>query len=280
MTEWLDGFEIVTFPQSPGGDFTEPITKVGWHCTVGWCAQHAFNVYANAPGLGVCPHITAEYAGTDGGRDLTRHIRKRGIQHVPLNKASYAFERGNAQHPCHIQTNRAGVIQIERVGFPTDEVTDDEHRWLGEEILAPILAACPLIPSSVFQGLARMTEDEFVAWPGGQFRHANCPCQPQGHYDPPELDLDLILHFALEKLTPKGSNTNMVRLLVTDDPAGAQLTLGVGTLAWISNPTVSPIFDQAKVPTVNVTVAQVHELLTSHVGIGAAPTWGALVDAW
>lgn len=197
MTDWLDGFEAVTFPQSLGGDFTQSVRGVVWHCTVGWCAQHAFNVYAAAP-KGACPHITAEYAGTNGGADTTLFVRKRRVQHVPLNRSSYALERGNADHICNVQTNRSGVIQIERVGFPTDNVSIDEHRWLGEEVLAPILRACPSIPPSVVQGMGRMNETEWANWAGGQARHANVCCQPQGHTDPPELDLDLILHFALE----------------------------------------------------------------------------------
>lgn len=196
MTEWLADFQYVLFAQSLGLPQAEPITKVVWHCTVGWCAEHAFNVYRDAE-FGACPHITAEYAGT-GGHGTTRTITKRKFQHVPLTWASYALQRGNRANPCRVETNRAGVIQIERVGFPTDVVTDHEHRWWGEAVLAPILRACPLIPPSVVQGLGRMTEDEWSAWPGGQARHANVCCQPDGHYDPPELDLDLILHYALD----------------------------------------------------------------------------------
>lgn len=277
---WLEDFEQVVFVQSLGGAHMQEVDKVVWHCTAGWCAEHAFNVYYGAPS-GACPNITAEYIGTNGS-DTIRNITRRKFQHVPLSSSSYALQRGDRNHVCNVQTNRAGVIQIERVGFPDDNVSNDEHKWLGEAVLAPILRNCPKIPPIVYQGGARMTEAEWSRF-AGSCGHRHVCCQPDNHGDPPELDLDLIHHYALEYnlelAQPKGP-IDMIRLIVTDDPAGAQLTLGVGTLAWISTDPLPRIFAEAHTPTVSVTVAEVKKLLESHIGIGVAPTWGALQGAW
>jgi hypothetical protein len=285
MTDWIDGFEIVTFPQSPGFPHRAPVTRVVWHCTAGWCAQHAFNVYANAPGVGVCPHITAEYAGTDGGRDTTRYVRERGIGHVPLSLASYALERGNKTHVCHVETNGAGVIQIERVGFPTDIVSDDEHRWLGEKVLAPILREFPAIPPSVYKG-PRMGEAEWSAWGGGQCGHKDVCCQPSGHHDPPELDLDLILHFALELNNPPPiqlPETDMILLKVTDDPAypsGVLLELSGNGIAWVQSGRLPDIYTAGGVRTVDCTKQIIDDILLTKDGVGPPPSTVGSIVHW
>ena len=198
MTDWLPGYEQVIFNHSQGFAHRADVTKVVWHCTAGWAAEHAFNVYATGD---LCPHITSEYAGT-GGSGTTRYVVKRNFQHVPLDLASYSLERGDRQHPCGVETNGAGCIQIERVGFPTDDVSDEEHKWLGEAVLALILTDYPGIPHTTFEGGRRMNEQE---WSGvtGQCGHRNVPCQPQMHGDPPELDLAKILQYAQAKMFPQ-----------------------------------------------------------------------------
>lgn len=282
MADWLDGFEAVTFPQSPGFAHRAPITRVVWHCTVGWCAEHAFNVYGDAPGVGVCPHITAEYAGT-GGSGTVRSVTKRNFQHVPLDLASYALEHGNKDHECHVETNGAGVIQIERVGFPDDNVIVDEHRWLGEAILAPILRACPQVPPIVFQGGARMTEDEWSAF-SGQCGHRNVCCQPQGHSDPPELDLDLILEYALRANDPPPQpETDMIVLKVTDDPTfpgGVLLELSGNGLAWIQSGDLLQMYTDGGVRTVDVVKAKVDAILLTKPGVGKSPSSVGSIVHW
>jgi hypothetical protein len=180
---WLDGFEQVTFPHSLGFPYDRDIRGVCWHMTEGHKASHAYGVYASFPS---CPHLTVD----------RREASQVKAQHVPLNLASYALR--NLPGGCEL--GGTGIIQIEVVGFSAEagDWTRDELRWLGEEVLAPILAACPTIPPSVFQGNARMTCDEWNAWPGGQVRHANCP--ENDHWDPGALDLDVVLHYALELL--------------------------------------------------------------------------------
>lgn len=79
---------------------------------------------------------------------------------------------------------------------------------------------------------------------------------------------------------PLPLEVDMIRLVVVDDPAGAQLVLGAGTLTWIASGSLPPIYDFARVPVANVTVEQVRDILRTHDTIGQAPNQGALLGAW
>lgn len=179
--DWLDGFEYVVFEHSLGFPYIRDVRAVCWHLTQGHKAEHAYNVYRTFPS---CPHITCD----------RREASRVKAQHVPLSWASYALR--NLPGGCELGST--GIIQIEVVGFK-DEAPDwpqHELRWLGEEILAPILKAYPNIPPFVYKG-ARMSCDEWNAWGGGQVGHKDCP--ENDHTDPGELDVDVILEFALRK---------------------------------------------------------------------------------
>lgn len=191
---WLTDFQQVVFADSLGFPQRWPeIRGVLWHTTEGWRAEDAFTVYSSFPS---CPHVTAEWErGTD------RVIEQRLFQHVDLELAAYAVQHGDQTHPCAVDTNAAGIVQVELVGFSSESGLWPVERlkWIGEKVLAPILVAHPSIPPWVYPlGAARMSEDEWEAWPGGQCRHADVCCQPQQHGDPGGLDLDLVLHYALE----------------------------------------------------------------------------------
>lgn len=185
VTPWLDGFQRVVFAESLGLPWAVEPRGIGWHTTEGYQATHAFGVYANTPG-GACPHFTAQ--PDDGTR----------FQHVPLDLAAYAFERGQG---CKVETNRAGIVQIELVGFAHDTAgwPDPVLQWIGETVLAPILAACPNIPDDVYQG-DRMTDKIFKKWGGGHLGHRDMPCQPAGHSDPGDLNIPRIIEHAREAL--------------------------------------------------------------------------------
>ncbi len=180
---WLPGFEQVTFNHSLGGNFDRPARAVCWHTTEGSTAQGAFSVYATKL---ACPHFTV---------DPITHAR---YQHVPLEASSYSLERGDRQHICTVQTNRSGIIQIETVGFAQEawDWPQDRLEWLGTEVLAPILDACPTIPRNAVYSGQRMDEPQWDAWSGGQCGHRDVCCQPSGHWDPGELDLTQILAYA------------------------------------------------------------------------------------
>lgn len=279
---WLDGFEQVLFPHSLGFPHRADVTKVVWHGTAGWCAEHAFNVYASFPS---CPHITAEYAGT-GGSGTVRQVTKRRFQHVPLTSASYALQRGNDTHVCHVETNGAGDIQIERVGFPDDTVSMDEHRWLGEEVLAPILRACPHIPPIVFQGSSRMNETEWAGFEG-ECGHRNVCCQPDGHTDPPELDLDVILHYALELNNPPILKDDDMVILVATNPDGT-VAVNDGAFAyngthlrWVNDGNeYDMLVTDIRAQVVPVSDVKMRATIASTAKVGGAPTSGKYAGSW
>lgn len=281
---WLDGFEQVTFPQSLGFPHRWPaIRGVCWHTTQGWRAEHAFNVYRDAA-KGACPHVTVGYSEAFDGT-TNRVDSKRRFQHVDTVLASYAVEHGDENgHACKVETNASGIVQIERVGFAADDVTTDELRWLGEQVLAPILAAHPEIPPWVYVG-SRMTEDEWAIWAGGQCRHRDVCCQPQKHSDPGDLDLDVILHYALEHNTPPPPppETDMIVLKVTDDPAfpsGVLLELSGNGIAWIQSGNLLDVYTQGGVKTVDVVKARVDDILLTKHGVGPSPSTVGSIVVW
>jgi len=199
---WLQTFDRYIIASSPGFPYRGHAPRaVLWHTTEGWRAEDAFKVYRD---LGeACPHITAEYAGAPPS-STARAVTRRRFQHVPLDLASYALQHGDATHHCAVETNASGIIQIERVGFAADVLSDAELQWFGEQVLAPILetVVLPWARLGVYQG-PRMSEAEWDSWQGGQARHRDAPCQPAGHTDPGDLNLDAILEYALRALDKK-----------------------------------------------------------------------------
>jgi hypothetical protein len=177
---WLDGYEHVTWPHSGGFRAQRAPRAVVFHTTEGTLAEHAFGVYAASPS---CPHLTVE---PESGRRF---------QHVPLDLSSYALR--NLPGGC--ETNSTGVIQIEIVGRAAEAWawSTQRLRWLGEAVLAPILAACPTIPHLVYGG-TRMTCVQWDAWIGGLCGHAHAP--ENDHWDPGDLDMHAVLGYALNTL--------------------------------------------------------------------------------
>lgn len=114
------------------------------------------------------------------------------VQHVPLTSSAYALR--NLPGGC--ATNTTGVIQVELVGYSADSWTlsPERLRWLGEEVLWPILEACPTIPRGPVYNGPRMTCAEWDVWSGGQCGHAHVP--ENDHWDPGDLDLKRIVDYA------------------------------------------------------------------------------------
>jgi len=180
---WLDGFQRVVFDHSKGEVFAQEVRAVCFHTTEGSTAQGAFSVYASQI---ACPHMTVQY------NNNTRY------QHVPLTASAYALQRGDRNHRCAVQTNKSGIIQVELVGFAAETPywTEEQLQWVGTQVLAPILDAHPQIPYVVYDG-PRMNEAQWSAWEGGLCGHADVCCQPAGHWDPGDLDLNKILDYAI-----------------------------------------------------------------------------------
>ena len=77
--------------------------------------------------------------------------------------------------------------------------SQERLRWIGEEVLAPILNEYPDIPHGVYSGW-RMDCDQWNAWPGGIAGHRDVP--EQDHTDPGDLQLTQILDYALGDVMP------------------------------------------------------------------------------
>lgn len=204
---WLAEYQQVVFADSLGFPYRWPTVRgVLWHTTEGWRAEDAFTVYKSFPS---CPHITAEWEnGTE------RVVTQRLFQHVDTARSAYAVQHGDDSHPCAVDTNASGIVQVELVGFSVESGgwPVERLKWIGEKVLAPILAAHPTIPPWVYPlASPRMSEDQWEAWPGGQCRHADICCQPQQHGDPGDMDLDVVLHYALEynAANPPGGDDDM-----------------------------------------------------------------------
>lgn len=265
---WLDGFQKVTYAHTPGLAYTRPVRGIVFHTTEGGTEFGAFGVYSR---IQAAPHFTVN------PETRTRY------QHIDTDLGAYALRNLAGG----VETNTSGVVQIELVGFAKDTEfwSTERLRWIGEEVVAPIMRAHPTIPNAVYLGNSRMTFTQWNEWSGGLCGHKDVP--ENDHTDPGGLNLQTILSFARGVLSPSGvfpevpeEATDMIRLKVTDDPAGAVLVLGVGTVAWIATPVANKVLDRAQVKTVDVTVAEVGELLRTYQGVGLAPNWGALAGAW
>lgn len=166
---WIDGVQKVTYPHTPGLRYTTEVRGVLWHSTEGSTFEGADSVFRRTT---AAPHFTV---------DPWREMR---VQHIETDLASYALQN----LPGGVETNTAGVVQIEVVGY-TDDAKAAEHgrpgfalsrlsewqyRWLGEQVLAPILTAHPAIPHDVYHG-PRMTGPQWMAWPGGICGHLHAP---------------------------------------------------------------------------------------------------------
>jgi len=280
---WLDEFQQVVFAHSLGFPYRWPTVRgVLWHTTEGWSAENAFSVFSSFPS---CPHITAEWErGTD------REITQRRFQHVPTDSAAYAVQHGDADHVCAVETNGSGIVQIELVGFAAEAGAWPVERlkWLGEKVLAPILAAHPTIPPWVYPlASPRMTETEWAAWPGGQCRHSDVCCQPQMHSDPGGLDLDLILHYALElNLPPTKDDDDMVILVATNPDGTISVADGAfaynGThLRWVNDGNeYGMLVDDIKAKIVPVTDVKMRATIASTAKVGPSPTSGRYAGTW
>lgn len=265
---WLEGFTPETFDVSPGFPYRGyDVRAVCWHTTEGWQAEHAFGVYARSPS---CPHFTVQPSD------------RRKFQHVDTDLSCYALQRGNATHVCGVETNASGVVQIEVVGFAAEAGawSNDVLRWLGEDVLAPILEAHPNIPPSVYKG-ARMTETEWFGWRGGQCGHKDACCQPDGHWDPGDLDLDVVLEFALRKNDPAVEETDMVLITPATGIADGVFAYNGTHLRWVNNGNELGLLRRKNVTEwADVTDTEMRAVIGSTGKVGPAPTSGAYANTW
>lgn len=180
---WLDGFQRATYPHTPGLTYVSPVRGIVFHTTEGGTEQGAFSVYsriAAAPHFTVNPTTFAKY------------------QHIDTALGAYALRNLAGG----VETNTAGVVQIELVGFAaeTEFWSTERLRWIGEEVVAPIMRAHPTIPNAVYGGSSRMTFAQWTSWTGGLCGHKDIP--ENDHWDPGNLNLATILSYARGVLAP------------------------------------------------------------------------------
>lgn len=187
----IPGFEVIP-ATSPGGSFNGSPWKLVIHSTEGSSIDGAVGAYRSHGGW---PHFTVDPA------------RKRKTQHYELNVSSRALA-----HPAGTpETNRAGAINVEVVGFAAQvhAWSQDWLTWLALEVFAPIRAVCPFAlaaplfvryPDSYGTGAAqRFTRSEWATY-SGIVGHQHCP--DNDHGDPGALDVTAILA-ALGGVPPK-----------------------------------------------------------------------------
>jgi len=182
MTDiWLPGFEHMPMLGLPGGTYeTRRRWKVCLHTTEGSTVGGAINAYKKYP-----PHIIID------------RRTKRRVQHVPLNRHSYALlGRENEDEP---------VIQIEMVGFAgsTQAWKHTELDWIVDFVLMPIRAHCPFAAAYPPQGFGGSegygtrgryryrTDREWENF-SGIVGHCHAPA-PDKHWDPGNIDIDYIV---------------------------------------------------------------------------------------
>lgn len=198
MADWLDGVDRSVVGRD-SGPFVDAPMRLVLHTTEGASAAGAIAAFKST---GSWPHFTV-----DGARQIR-------YQHIPVNLAARALVHAAGT----AETNRAGAIQIEMVGFAhaTQDLTDDVLQWFATEVVAPILAACPITtdhpafvgadqsPSGV-NAKQRMTEAAWTAF-NGICGHQHVPCG-NDHWDPGAFPIDRCLAFLNPSPAPVPSPT-------------------------------------------------------------------------
>lgn len=199
--DWLPGFERIDVGPDGGtwADATSPWRGCLHSTEGGWDA--ALSAYR---AKGIPPHFTVD------------PVARRKAQHVALNRSSYALEND----PGGVETNRSRCVQVEIVGHAAtmDELTDDQLRWLAEQVMRPIMAAVPIkAHAPTFYGedagftLATETAPQrlsFDAWRSfdGWCGHQHVP--ENAHWDPGHLDVPRIFYWLTP--TPTATEDDMI----------------------------------------------------------------------
>lgn len=184
---WLPGYERWELPGVPGQPYDEnDDPKALLHSTEGSGIDGAVSAYRSYP-----PHVCVHYA------------TRRKVQHIPINRAAYALWNGDADD--------SRCIQVEIVGFASQMhlLSDDELRWLGEEVARPLHEYGGVPYVVVWKGFRRDGEMPYaLASPSSPLRltqaeldsfsgflgHQHIP--GDGHWDPGGLNVPRILAFA------------------------------------------------------------------------------------
>lgn len=189
MIEWLPGFERVNGTGSGHwASDNEDAPKIVLHTTEGPTVDGA---------------ISALRAKSAWSHFIVDPKTKRKVQAVSLAEASKSLRN----RPGGVETNReARVYQIEIVGFAakTQDLTAEELKWLGEEVVGPLAMATgtPLVAPVPFYGadcgwtLASVNAKQRLSpsdWDKakGVFAHQHVP--ENDHWDAGKLNINAVL---------------------------------------------------------------------------------------
>lgn len=188
---WLPGYDRWPLPGVPGVPYDEwDDPKALLHMTQGTSINGAVEAYKAYP-----PHTIANFK------------TKGKAQHIPLNRGAYALWNEDADD--------SRCYQVEIVGFSENapNMSEEELKWLGEEVLLPLheYGGVPLVvvwkgfkaPSDVNYMLAtassplRLTQAELDSF-SGILGHQHIP--KDNHWDPGGLRVPRMIEYAKNKL--------------------------------------------------------------------------------
>ena len=187
MSIWLSGFEHRDLGPDGGPYDRHDNPKLLWHTWEGYSWSSAESAFAKYP-----PHIAVN------PKDRVRR------QYVSLDRHAYALAGSD--------TENSWVIQVEVAGAARDTHTWPAEwlRWLGTDVLAPILSAVPIPPAITPLGFHGEGEGIILASPrspiryrsvaawdafSGHVGHQHAP-SPDAHWDPGRLDVQAIIEAA------------------------------------------------------------------------------------
>lgn len=177
--EWMQGTDA--------GPHAAPVGKLLLHTTEGTSIKGACASYAAKQ---TWPHLTVDCLH---GHPYTR------CGHLDLGVAARSLQNLSGG----VETNRAGVIQIEVVGFAS-QPADIDWGWLGANVVGPICRQTGIPISSTVAwvaypasyGLNAPQRLSGAAWSAyrGLLGHQHCP--ENNHGDPGRIDIQALLDAA------------------------------------------------------------------------------------
>jgi N-acetyl-anhydromuramyl-L-alanine amidase AmpD len=174
--------DALRVPYRDAGVYVDAGAKLVWHTT----ETERLPAYD-----GFAPHMTLDpAAGTLW-------------QHIPLDRAARALEHP----PGTVDTNRADCVQVELIGFARDTPSWPDTHYERVAALARWIEANHAVPRHSTVTFAttphRLADDEWLRY-AGHLGHEHVPAQPDNHWDPGALRIDLVLAAPLHALELQG----------------------------------------------------------------------------
>src|SRR3954452_17055459 len=165
-------------PYRDAGAYVDAAPKLVWHTT----ETERLPAYD-----GSAPHMTLDPA------------LGRLWQHIPLDRAARALEH----RPGTVETNRAGCVQVELLGFARDTPSWPRSHYARMATLARWIEANHGVPRRSTVTFAtkphRLADDAWLRY-AGHLGHEHVPAQADNHWDPGALRIDLVLSTRLPAL--------------------------------------------------------------------------------